>query len=149
VIVSRHAAIVVAAFALAACRGRGAPIAPAPETPEQTVAQFLAAVNARELDRMALLWGTERGPSPVSNPNTPEVQRRQLEIMQRLLITESHRVVRNEPGTDIARRRLTVELVRANRRVQVPFVLVHARTGGWLVQEIDLDAAMALVRPGA
>lgn len=113
------------------------------------MSQFLAAVNARELDRMALLWGTERGPSTVSSPNSPEVQRRQLEIMQRLLITESHRVVRSEPAGDMARRRLTVELVRGSRRVQVPFVLVHARTGGWLVQEIDLDLAMALLRSGA
>ena len=149
-IVSRRAAIVVAAFALAACRARSGPVAPAPETPEQTVTQFLAAVNARELDRMALLWGTERGPSTVSNPNSPDVQRRQLEIMQRLLITDSHRVVRSEPvPSDPGKRRLTVEMVRGNRRVQVPFLMVSARTGGWLVQEIDLDAAMALVRPGA
>ncbi len=149
-ILSRRAAIVVAAFGLAACRSRSVAVAPAPETPEQTVTQFLAAVNARELDGMALLWGTERGPSTVTNPNTPDVQRRQLEIMQRVLIHDSHRLVRNEPmAGDPVRRRFTVEMVRGNRRALVPFVLVHARTGGWLVQEIDLDVAMALVRPGA
>lgn len=111
---------------------------------------FLAAVNARDLDRMALLWGNERGPSTVSSPNSPQVQRRQLEIMQRVLLHDSLRLVRNEPMVgDPTKRLVLMELVRSGRRAQVPFTLVAARTGGWLVFAIDLDVAMALVRPGA
>lgn len=113
------------------------------------MSQFLAAVNARDLDRMALLWGTERGPSTVSNPNTPEVRRRQLEIMQRVLASDSYRVTGNEAITGAPeRRRLMVELVRGERRASVPFTMIAARTGGWLVWEVDLDVAMSLVRSG-
>jgi hypothetical protein len=126
-----------------ACRGRQAQLAPAPSTPEATLTQFLAAVNANDLSRMALLWGTERGPSTTWNPNSPAEQRQQLMIMQRVLITDSHRIT----GADIvpgppAMRRLHVEIVRGERRTMVPFVLVEARTGGWLVQEIGIDALM-------
>lgn len=148
---SRRAAALLAVIALAACRGRTGPVAPAPNVPEETVSQFLGAVNARDLDRMALLWGTERGPSTISNPNEPDVQRRQLEIMQRVLVADSHRVAGNEPvaGDNGRRRRLMVEMVRGTRRALVGFTMVSARTGGWLVLEVDLDAAMALVRPGS
>ena len=145
-----RAAVLLAVLALAACRARTGPVAPAPDVPEETVSQFLAAVNVRDLDRMALLWGNERGPSTVSSPNSPEVQRRQLEIMQRVLVHDSHRVASSEPlaGTP-QKRRLMVEMARGERRALVPFTLVAARTGGWLVWEVDLEVAMALVRSGS
>ena len=94
---------------------------------------------------MAQLWGDERGPSTVSSPNSPAVQRQQLEIMQRLLTADEHHVT----GTEVVagehqRRRLQVELLRGTRRATVPFVLVEARTGGWLINTIGIDAAMPL-----
>lgn len=152
VILARFAPMLVLA-ALAACRGPSPSAAPAPlapGTPEETVRQFLAAANARDLERMALLWGTERGPSTVTNPNSPTVQRRQLEIMQRNLVNESHRVTGSESVADHDdRRRLMVELVRGSRRVSVAFTMVTPRSGGWLVLSFDLEAAMALSRPAS
>jgi hypothetical protein len=144
----RIPAILMVGAALS-CGGR-APVvvAPAPATPEAAVDAFMTAVNASDLRRMAELWGTERGPSAVTNPNTPETRQRQLTIMQRILASESHRVL----GTDAAlsgpgRTVLHVELVRGGRRVSVPFTLVAARTGGWLVNAIGLDAALPQSTP--
>jgi hypothetical protein len=152
VILVRLAPLLVLA-ALAACRGQSPSAAPAPMapgTPEETVRQFIAAANARDLDRMALLWGTERGPSTVTNPNSPTVRRQQLEIMQRNLVTDSHRVTNSETVADHDdQRRLMVELVRGSRRVNVAFTMVTPRSGGWLVLSFDLEAAMSLSRPAS
>lgn len=108
----------------------------------------MTAVNASDLGRMAELWGTERGPSAITNPNTPEMRQRQLTIMQRVLASDQHRVL----GVDAAmsgpgRTVLNVELVRNSNRVTVPFTLVAARTGGWLVSAIGLDAALQQSTP--
>ncbi len=61
--------------------------------------------------------------------------------MQRMLRHDQHRIV----GTLAASSRrlvLQVELARGTERATVPFTLVTARTGGWLVQEIGLDQAL-------
>lgn len=135
--------------ALAACGGRTVAVAPAPAAPEQTVSAFLAAVNANDLDRMALLWGTERGPSTVSNRNAPEVRHQQLVIMQRLLVADSFRVLGAEAVPGHEARRLQILMMRGPRRATVPFTLVTARTGGWLIREIGLDLAMPLSQQGS
>lgn len=140
-------AIVLAAAVLAACGGpRPTTQNPAPSAPEQTVAQFLAAANAADLERMASLWGDRRGPSNVTNTIPPEQRQTRLTIMQRLLGSDEHRVLResNEPE---GARLLQVELVRGTRRFTVPFTLVPARTGGWLINQIGLDAAMPPTQP--
>ncbi len=135
-------AIVMAAAVLVACGGsRSTPQNPAPSAPAQTVAQFLAAANASDLERMASLWGDRQGPSNVTNTIPADQRQTRLTIMQRLLAADEHRVLResNEPE---GARVLQVELVRGTRRFTVPFTLVEARTGGWLINAIGLDAAM-------
>src|SRR4051812_22115696 len=114
------AAVAIAVFP--ACAGRQAPVAAAPSSPEATLEQFLAAVNANDQPRMATLWGTQRGPSTVWSPNTPDVRQRQIAIMQRLLVSDSHRVTGADllPGPPPVRR-LQVEMVRGDRRMTVPF----------------------------
>jgi hypothetical protein len=142
----RPVAIACAAL-LASCGGRpSAQAVPAPEDPAQTVAQFLAAANAGDLERMASLWGDARGPSNHTNLDPPEVRRSRLQIMQRLLMSDQHRVL----GTSEAPaggRVLQVEIERGTRRFTTPFTLVRARTGGWLVNQIGLESAMPQV-PG-
>ncbi len=134
----RHV-LALAALALSACGGRApASVQPAPSAPEETVTQFLAASNAADLDRMGSLWGDERGPAdyPV------EEKRRRLQIMQRLLVSDQHRVVGAADDASGAGRVLQVEMAQGTRRFTVPFTLVRARTGGWLIVGIDLQAAM-------
>lgn len=151
-VVSRCASGIAGAMWVAAAGCSSAPppeSAPAPLVPEATVEQFLGAVNRGDLKRMAELWGTERGSSLRSVPQ-PERQRR-LTIMQRLLHHDSFAVLRVEtmPQSPERRRVFSVELVRGTQRVTVPFVLVRARSGEWLVEQIDLAAVAAGMQPSA
>lgn len=128
--------------AAAACGGRSpATVTPAPDAPEATVEQFLAAVREADLGRMGDLWGTERGPSVLTVP--PRQRQQRLTIMQRVLQNDEHRVLGSAaPPSRPDRRVLQVELVRDGRRFVVPFTLVLARTGGWLILEVGIDAAI-------
>lgn len=135
--------VILMVGAVTACGGRAAvTVTPAPAAPEATVEQFLAAVADTNLGRMAELWGDQRGPSTM---HVPERQRQQrLTIMQRVLRNDEHRVVGTEiPQAQPNRRILQVEMVRDGRRFVVPFTLVIARTGGWLINDIGYEAAIA------
>jgi hypothetical protein len=138
-----HRNLAILMLAAGACSVRSpVVVSPAPSTPEATVAEFLAAVNAADLGRMAELWGTEQGPSTITNPNPPQVRQRQLTIMQRVLRNDEHRVLGMDPERSGPEGRVyNVELSRSGRRVSVPFTMVQARTGGWLIHAIDLQAA--------
>lgn len=123
-------------------------MSPAPATPELTVTAFLSAVDSNAADRMAALWGTNRGPSTTVIPNVQERDRR-IAIMQRLLQHDAFRFV---PATERVtvpqgRRMVYVELTRGDRRATVPFTVVIQRAGGWLVEDIGLEAAMPIANP--
>jgi hypothetical protein len=140
---------ITALVSFAACRA--APVivvAPAPATPEATVTAFLSAVDSNAADRMAALWGTDRGPSTVVIPNAQERDRR-VAIMRRLLRHDAFRFVPAAVAVTVpaGRRMLYVELTRGDRRATVPFILVSLRSGGWLVEDIGLEAAMPIANP--
>ncbi|HVO34224.1 MAG TPA: hypothetical protein VMT21_01595, partial [Gemmatimonadales bacterium] len=61
-----------------------------------------------------------------------------------LLRSDSSRIVGAEPdsGGVPTRRLLHVELLGADRRVRVPFILAQQRSGGWLVYAIGLAPLM-------
>jgi hypothetical protein len=147
----RYLAIVMLGAAAACSSGGQAPragLAPAPAEPESTLVAFLAAARAGDLGRMGELWGDERGPSTVTGVIPAEERQRRLTIMQRLLISDSHRWSGWAPSpTRLTRRVFQVELTREGRRATVPFTLAPSRRGGWLVAEIGLDAAVPLARP--
>jgi hypothetical protein len=125
---------------LVTCTGRTAGVTPA-ATPEATVGQFLAAVNANDLERMAQLFGDERGRAAWGSA---VARQERLAIIQRLLKADSSRILGTEAdsGGVASRRLLHVELVAAARRVRVPFIVAQQRTGGWLVYAIDLNPLM-------
>ena len=133
----RHV-VILALGASLACGGQHPAGAPAPAVPAETVEQFLAAVNAVDLDRMGTLWGDENGPNRSGSQN---VRTQRLTIMQRLLHGESHEVVATDVTTP-ARPRLSVAITQGTRRFTVPFTLAQSRYGGWLVKEIGIDQAM-------
>src|SRR5207248_1539707 len=54
--------VVLVALASLACGG-GSTQTPAPQSLTETLAQFLSAVKANDLDQMGALWGNERGPA--------------------------------------------------------------------------------------
>jgi hypothetical protein len=140
-VVQLHRLLVIACVApLLACTGRTAGITPA-ATPEATVGQFLAAVNAGSLDGIEQMYGDESG-----DPHWSRARNRQeiLTIFQRLLQNDSSRVLSVEPDTSgvTTRRVVRVELYRADRRARVPFVVAQQRSGGWLVYGLDFSPLM-------
>ena len=131
----------------AACGGQpSSGVAPAPATPEATVTQFLTATNAGDLEAMGRLWGDEKGPVPANNETERQQRNQRLTIMQRLLRNDSHQITETSVA-DPARPVLTVAMSQGTRRFAVPFTLVQPRSGGWLITDIGLEAAMPAAGP--
>lgn len=135
--------VVTGLLALTGCGGSPPPanVTPAPLRPDATVEMFLAASDSNDLDRMASLWGDEDGPSNVSNKIALEERTQRLQIIQRLLRHEQRRLVLGDtalPGRSV----VTAHLTQGTRRFTVPFTCIRMRSGGWLIREIGLEAAM-------
>lgn len=106
--------------------------------PVLSVERFLQAANANELDAMARLFGTVDGPM---RGDRQDIELR-MDAIARILQHEDYRIVaqRQEPGREHPTTRITVELVKENRRIpDVPFLVVRTSDGGWLVEEIGLE----------
>ena len=138
---------VTALVSFAACRA--APVlvvTPAPVTPEATVTAFLAAVDSNATDRLAALFGTDRGPVVYRDAQEQELR---IGIMRLMLRHDAFQFV-PAPGPAVVRegrRVLYVELTRDGHRATVPFTVVALRSGGWLVTDIGLLAAMPIANP--
>jgi len=142
-----HRTIAAAALGLLlGCGGQHVAAAPSPSTPEATIELFLDAANAGDLDRMATLWGTAEGSSAATDKPPLAERNQRLTIMQRLLRSDARRLVSAENTVPSAPVR-SYEITQGTRRFVVPFTCVPSRFGGWLVQEIGLDAAMPTAGP--
>ena len=105
---------------------------------------FLAAVKAKDLDRMGQLWGNQKGPKASQTPDKDREQLRQrLVVMQKMLDNKGYRIVEgplpSSAGGDM--RMFRVELDRGNCKKVVPFDVVQAHQGGWLVYDPHLEIA--------
>ncbi|HKW40148.1 MAG TPA: hypothetical protein VJN39_02760 [Gemmatimonadales bacterium] len=123
-----------------ACGGGARPGQPVPQSsPQETLAQFLAAVKANDLDRMSALWGNERGPAS-DHMKQDEVKQR-LNVLQIYLNHVTYRVVEGPlpvPNKD-DRRTFRVELQRATScTIVVPLELARAKGNRWFVVGTDL-----------
>ena len=127
--------------AVAACSRGAGPAAPAPQSMNETVAQFLAAVKANDLKRMGELWGTERGPAAQSM-NPRELTQR-ITVIQKYLDHSGYRIIEGPllvTGRDELRT-YRVELQRANCNQVQPIDVIRTRAGGWLVYDVHLESA--------
>jgi hypothetical protein len=114
---------------------------PVPQTVNESLEQFLAAVQANDLQRMGHLWGTERGPAAQSM--NADVLRRRLTVIQRYLAHRGYRIVEG-PLPIPARadvRTFRVELQREGCNHVLPIDVIRTRSGGWLVYDVHLEAA--------
>jgi len=137
--VSPRPAVLVALCCLA-CGKRAQ--APAPQSLQQTLAQFMTAVKANDLDRMKNLWGSERGPA--SGYMDAEYLHRSLTVVQIYLNHTDYRILDGPLPVDGKDRLRTfkVELQRPSGCHQVvPIDLVRANSGSWLINDIHLEAA--------
>jgi hypothetical protein len=107
--------------------------------PALSVERFLQAVNAKDLDAMARLFGTPDG--PIRGERT-EIEIR-MDAIARILEHQDYRIVRESdaPGREVQTRRVGVDLTIGGEVVRdVAFHVVQTREGRWMVQEIDLEA---------
>ncbi len=129
---------VLVALGCLACGGAG-PEKLAPQSPQETLAQFMSAVKANDLERMRTLWGSERGLASGHLKSTDVNQR--LAVLQIYLNHVGYRVVEGPlpvPNKE-DRRLLRVELQRSTScTVVVPIELARTKEGRWLVVGTDL-----------
>ena len=130
---------VLVALASLACGGGAGPEKLAPQSPQETLAQFMSAVKANDLERMRTLWGSERGLASGHLKSTDVNQR--LAVLQIYLNHVGYRVVEGPlpvPNKE-DRRLLRVELQRSTScTVVVPIELARTKEGRWLVVGTDL-----------
>jgi len=118
--------------------GAGAPV---PQSMNESVKQFLAAVKANDLSRMGQLWGTERGPA-ADNMN-PGVLQQRVTVIQKYLAHTGYVILEGPllvPGRDELRT-FRVEIQRTNCNQVLPIDVVRTRSGGWLVYDVHLESA--------
>ena len=107
--------------------------------PQLSVERFLQAVNARDYESMAALFGTFDGPV---QRNWTELEL-QMATLAEILRHSDYRIVseRREPGREHSTQRVGVALTIGGRTFpNVPFLVVQSRDGGWLIEEIDVQA---------
>lgn len=127
------------------------------------VERFLQAANSRDLHGMGRLFGTPGGPMMDTGSTfgcmfkkigswfggQSCVTRQDVEIrmnaISSILQHEDYRIVRQEmvAGRDTPTTRVVVNLTIGGQSVDnVPFLVVQASGGRWLVQEVDLQRVM-------
>ncbi len=132
--------------------------------PQLSVERFLQAANSRDLYGMGRLFGTSDGPMGDTGSTfgcmfkkigswfggqscrTRQEVEIQMEAISSILQHENYRIVREEmvAGRDVPTTRVVVNLTIRGQPVDgVPFLVVQASGGRWLVQEVDLQLVMA------
>lgn len=121
-------------IAVLACGGKAAPVGM--ETgPETALSAFMQAVADSNLNRMAQLWGTEKGSA--AQTGQPADYQRRIAVMYTYLRGASVRVigeVERRGRTSV----LATEVLRADCVKRVPFTMVQTGQGGWLLTAVDL-----------
>ena len=130
---------VLVALGCLACGGGAGPGKLAPQSPQETLAQFMSAVKANDLGRMRELWGSERG-TAADHMKSADVNQR-LTVLQIYLNHVGYRVIEgplpvsNKPD----RRVFRVELQRSTScTVVVPIEVALTKGGRWLAVGTDL-----------
>lgn len=149
---------------LPACRTVGQQGPGAGVVAQLSVERFLEAANARDLETMGRLFGTEQGAVNETGSTfkcffkkigswfggSSCVQKRDVEVrmdaIARLLRHRDYRIAREEAVAGRLGRatRVFVDLTVQETLVRdVPFVVVRTSDGRWLVEEVDLQRVMA------
>lgn len=154
-------------LAVAGCGSSGPPAAPvAGVAPMLSVERFLQAANTQDLEAMARIFGTADGAiadatgSPLGCAfkrmgswirlsqrcvSWQEIELR-MNIIAMVLQHDDYRIrsETNVPGRQRPATRIGVDIVRGGERfTDVPFVVVRARDGRWMVEEIGLQRITA------
>lgn len=137
---SQRVLTLVATVLIAACSGAATSSAQtvSPQAGSEAAVQgFLRAVADSNLDKMAELWGTSKGPAGTTHQ--PSDYERRILVMQAYLHGAEYRIISNaRDGSSDDRRVLQVEMSRRGCDKVVPFTTTRSRKG-WVISAIDLD----------
>ena len=125
----------------AACSKNPGPGGPVPQSMNEALTQFLAAVKANDQKRMGELWGTENGPA--ADHMNRDALRQRLAVIQKYLDHTGYRIIEGPllvPGHDELRT-YRVELQRDKCNQVLPMDVIKTHSGGWLVNDVHLEAA--------
>ena len=108
------------------------------------IEQFLRAVNAKDLDTMARLFGTVDGPITRRDPRK-DIDNRMFAIAT-ILRHEDYAIegMQIVPGRRDEATRVNVSMTVQGRSVRVPYTLVWSTDGNWLVEQIDIEAVTSM-----
>src|SRR5213595_2040901 len=124
---------VLVALGCLACGGGAGPGKLAPQSPQETLAQFMSAVKDNNIERMGTLWGSERGPA--TSWMKSDQLRERLTVVQKYVDHAGYRVIEGPlavPGHDNLKS-FRVELQRQGGcTVVFPVDLVRTKSGGWV-----------------
>jgi hypothetical protein len=110
------------------------------------VRSFLKGVADSNLTVMATHWGSTGGSA--ARTNQPPDWEKRMVVMQAYLARADYRIVSDVgSGADAASRSLSVELRRPDCVRLVPFTVIRASDGTWLVNQVDLASAGSPIRP--
>jgi hypothetical protein len=139
-----------AALALCLLLVVGCTTRPAPRTASReviglgavlSVERFLQAANEKDFEAMQSLFGSYDGPI--------EGDRRELELrmaaIAEVLRHDDYVIVseEREPGREHPTQRVIVTLTKSGHPIPgVPFLVVRTESGGWLVEQVDLEHVM-------
>ncbi|HEU0302539.1 MAG TPA: hypothetical protein VFR37_23975 [Longimicrobium sp.] len=146
----RHlfAVVLVVPFFLAACSSGGGrrPVAgPAAGTgamaPASAVEQFIGLAAQQRYTEMGYVFGTARG--PLAEQQAPARVTRRMQAIAGVLRHDTYSMTGVQPVANRPEaRRVTVQLRQGRRVVDIPFTVVQGPGGRWLVEMVDVEAAM-------
>ena len=107
--------------------------------PSLVIEQFMRAVNAKDLARMAQLFGTKDGPI-AGRDQREQVEQRMFAIAS-VLGHEDFEIQGEQlvPGRTTEATRVMVKVTISGKSHAVPFTLVRYKENNWLVEQIGID----------
>ena len=124
---------------LAACSGSGAGAVRPANTASAAVENFMLAVADSNLNAMASLWGTAKGPA-AQTKQPPDYERR-IAVMQSYLSHDDSRILSDTPEDSPTRHAVQVEIRRQACTWTIPVTVIQLADGRWIVNQVDLTAA--------
>lgn len=108
--------------------------------PAAIATKFMQAVVDSNIAQLGELWGTASGSAVATGKPANWAQR--VSVIHAYLKGGSYRILGEDPGVAKSdRRQIMVEINREGCIKNVPFSMVLTKTGSWLVNAIDLNAA--------
>ena len=110
--------------------------------PAAAVEQFIGLAAQQRYTEMGYVFGTARG--PLAEQQAPARVTRRMQALANVLRHESFAMTGVVPVSGRPDARLvTVQLRQGRQTLDVPFTVVEGPGGRWLVEMVDIEAAMA------